>query len=183
MAYQLGSTSSNRKNLSPKTEGYAIMEKLNNVKHWTSRSTEDFTYRIASDFLAQVENHIEQHGPSKTELAQRLQRTVGRISQMFNPGNITVGSAVRLCNATGMKVALVAYEDGDPGNKKGPINSEIFHRCWKYMGSPANFFELEHAISPVKHLVYYEEAVTGTAIDVSKLNLTHTATTRPIPVH
>jgi hypothetical protein len=154
------------------------MEKLNTAKHWTSRSVEDFTYRIASDFLAQVEMHIEQYGPTKTELAERLQRTVGRISQMFNPGNITVNSAVRLCKAAGMKVALVAYKDSDPENDKGPINSEIFHQCWKHMGSPDNFFELQHAVAPVKHVAYDKEAATGADIGIANYRLLKSVTTR-----
>jgi hypothetical protein len=155
------------------------MEKLNAAKHWTSRSVEDFTYRIASDFIAQVELHIEDNGPTKTELAERLQRTVGRVSQMFNPGNTTVSSAVRLCGACGMKVALVAYEDDDPNNDAGPINSEIFRRCWEHMGSPTNFFELEHAIAPIKHFGYFDQAANGVDSDMSALRLSQNAITLP----
>lgn len=155
------------------------MEKLNRTKHWTSRSVEDFTYRIASDFLAQVETHIEHYGPTKTELAERLQRTVGRISQMFNPGNITVSSAVRLCKAVGMRVVLVAYEDNDPDGEKGPINPEIFNQCWKHMGSPSNFFELDHAVAPAKHVVYHDEFATGAEISVTNFTLQQNAITRP----
>ena len=158
------------------------MEKLNAIKHWTSRSVADFTYRIASDFLAQIENHIEKHGPSRTELAERLERTAGRISQMFNPGNITTSSAVRLGTVIGMKVALVAYEDNDPTNNNGPINSEIFHQCWKHMGAPKNFYELQHVISPVRYIGYTEEAANGVAIDVGPLAIKQNAVTRPRPV-
>jgi hypothetical protein len=156
------------------------MEKLSGNKHWTSRSVEDFTYRIASDFISQIELHMENYGPTKTELAQRLQRTVGRVSQMFNAGNITVGSAVRLSHANNMKVALVAYEDNDPDNNKGPINSEIFHRCWKHMGSPTNFFELEHIVSPVKYFGYSDEAANGVALKVNSLCVERNASTRTL---
>ena len=158
------------------------MEKqLNRAKHWTSRSVEDFTYRVASDFLAQVELHIESHGPTRTELAERLHRTLGRVSQMFNPGNTNVKSAVRLCQATGMKVALVAYVDDDPDNSHGPINSEIFHQCWKHMGSPTNFFELEHVTASVQHFGYINEATNGNgvSIDPTVVSLKLNAITRP----
>jgi hypothetical protein len=112
-------------------------------EHWTANSIENFTYRIAADFLAQVETKVESGEISRTELAQRLDRTPGRVSQLFNnPGNLTVTSAVRLVRAAGMKVALVAYEDNDPQNDNGPINSAIFHQCWKDMGSPTTFFAL-----------------------------------------
>jgi hypothetical protein len=136
------------------------MEKLNAPKHWTAESTENFTYRIASDFLAQVEARLEKDGTSRSELAQRLSRTLGRVSQLFNPGNITVSSAVRLGQATGMKVALVAYDDDDPQNQNGPINSDIFYRCWKYMGSPKTFFELARSVAPVGYYGHSQEAAT-----------------------
>jgi len=151
-----------------------------NTKHWTSRSVEDFTYRIASDFLAQIELHNENNGPTKTELADRLERTLGRVSQMFNPGNITLSSAVRLSQASGMKVALVAYDDNDTGNSQGPINSEIFYRCWKHMGSPANFFELEHAVAPVKNIGYIAQAANvEVSIATEVMKLKQNAVTRP----
>ena len=118
-------------------------------KHWTAESIEDFTFRIASDFLAQVETKIEAGEVSRTELAQRLDRTPGRVSQLFNnPGNLTVTSAVRLVRAAGMKVALVAYDDNDPQNNNGPVNSELFYRCWKHMGAPRTFFEFASTAAP-----------------------------------
>ena len=118
------------------------MEKLSGgkINHWTSRSPENFTFRIASDFLAQVETRAEDSGVTRSELADRMNVTLGRVSQMFNPGNMKLNSAVRLAQANGIKVALVAYDDRDPNNSNGPINGEIFHRCWKCMGSPTNFF-------------------------------------------
>lgn len=122
------------------------MDKLKASKHWTAESAENFTYRIASDFLAQVEMQIEKSGMSRSEVAHRLKRTLGRVSQLFNPGNITVGSAVRLSDATGLKVALVAYDDNDPENHNGPVNSELFYRCWKHMGAPKTFFELASTV-------------------------------------
>lgn len=118
-------------------------------KHWTAESVEDFTFRIASDFLAQVETKIEAGEVTRTELAHRLSRTPGRVSQLFNnPGNLTVTSAVRLVRAAGMKVALVAYDDNDPQNNNGPVNSELFYRCWKHMGAPKTFFEFASTAAP-----------------------------------
>jgi hypothetical protein len=123
---------------------------LKSSGHWTAESIENFTYRIAADFLAQVETKIEAGEISRTELAHRLGRTAGRVSQLFNnPGNLTVGSAVRLVRAAGMKVALVAYDDDDPRNNDGPVNSAIFYDCWKHMGAPKTFFEFASTTAPV----------------------------------
>lgn len=138
------------------------MEKLNSLKHWTAESTENFVHRIASDFLAQLETKIEKGEISRSELAQRLDRSPGRVSQLFNPGNITIGSAVRLVRAMNMKVALIAYDDNDPENHNGPINSDIFSRCWRHMGAPATFFELTHNVMPVG---YYSHSAESASID------------------
>jgi len=126
------------------------MEKLNTSRHWTSSSIEDFTYRIASDFIAQIENNNEKNGTTKTDLAIRLNRTLGRVSQLFNPSNITLNSAVKLGQASGMKVALVAYDDNDCQNQNGPINSEIFYQCWIAMRCPENFFELDDQVADIE---------------------------------
>jgi hypothetical protein len=118
-------------------------------KHWTVGSIEDFAFRIASDFLAQVETKIEAGEVTRAELAHRLSRTPGRVSQLLNnPGNLTLTSAVRLVRAAGMKVALVAYEDNDPQNNNGPVNSEIFSLCWQHMGAPKTFFEYASTAAP-----------------------------------
>jgi hypothetical protein len=137
------------------------MEKLNVNKHWTSASIEDFTYRIASDFIAQVENHNEKTGTKRAELAIRLNRTLGRVSQLFNPSNITLSSGVRLGQASGMKVALVAYDDNDPHNENGPINSEIFYKCWTAMRCPKNFFELADQMEDIELCRWQYQAVTN----------------------
>jgi len=110
MAQKSRGAPGHRKNLSPKEkrQGRVAMEKLNSLKHWTAESTENFVHRIASDFLAQLETKIEKGEISRSELAQRLDRSPGRVSQLFNPGNITIGSAVRLVRAMNMKVALIA---------------------------------------------------------------------------
>jgi hypothetical protein len=151
---------------------------LKSSEHWTAESVENFTYRIAADFLAQVETKIENGEVSRTELAQRLDRTPGRVSQLFNnPGNLTVTSAVRLVRAAGMKVALVAYEDNDPQNNNGPINSAIFHQCWKDMGAPTTFFELANTAMSVANC-FNPCSVNGTAV-----NSFMVMTTAPIPIN
>ncbi len=164
------------------------MEKLN-TQHWTSESVEDFTFRIASDFLAQVETKIENGEVSRTELAARLRRTVGRVSQLFSPGNTTIKSAVRLTRAAGMKVALIAYDDNDPENQNGPINSEIFYRCWKHLGSPKTFFELGHIVAAASNFyIGYSDRVrrfSAATIDmeidpVTAMPVDQHATTPPV---
>jgi hypothetical protein len=111
--------------------------------HWTERSIEDFVHNISSDFVIQLEKKMDTAHISAGELAQALGLSAGRVSQVLNdPGNLTLKNCVRFARGLGMKTALVAYEDGDQPNDRGPINSEIFYRCWQRYGSPTDFFEL-----------------------------------------
>lgn len=113
--------------------------------HWTERSAEDFVFRIGADFIAQLEEKMETEKISQNDLAQKIGKTGGRVSQVFNhPGNITLGNIVRYTRALGMKASVLAYEDGDPENKKGPINAGVFKTCWQKCGKPHDYWDLEH---------------------------------------
>ena len=108
--------------------------------HWTARSTEDFVYRISSDFALQIEDKMDRDGISQSHLARSLGVTDGRVSQVLNnPGNLTLKKMVEYATSLGMKVSIVAYEDGDPENHRGPIHAQIFNACWMRAGRPNNF--------------------------------------------
>ena len=112
--------------------------------HWTERSNKDFLFRIAADFIAQLEDKMESLPMSQDELAQRLGVTKGRVSQILNnPGNITLGKIVEYARTLEMKVSIVAYEDNDPNNERGPINSAVFNICWEKYGKPKDFWAFE----------------------------------------
>ncbi|MBI2836016.1 MAG: XRE family transcriptional regulator [Acidobacteria bacterium] len=111
--------------------------------HWTNRDADDFLYRIAFDFVNQLEKALETEQVSQARLAKRLGVTEGRVSQVLNnPGNLTLKKVVQYARAIGRKVSIVAYDDRDGGNKMGPINSEIFAACWDRVGRPRDFFDL-----------------------------------------
>src|SRR5690349_17560678 len=100
-----------------------MMPKTN---HWTD-TDEKFQFRIAMDFIGQIEKKMESGGITQKRLAKRLGVSFGRISQVLNnPGNLNLKSIVKTARGLGMKVAIVAYDDLDPTNNFGPINSEIF---------------------------------------------------------
>ena len=117
------------------------MEKLD--QHWTSKSDADFAHRIGSDFVAQLETRIEDGGIEKQAIAAKLGVSPGRVSQVLNnPGNIGILTMVQYARALGMKVAIIAYDDNDPDNNKGPISAEVFTRSWQNMGKPTDLFSL-----------------------------------------
>jgi transcriptional regulator with XRE-family HTH domain len=105
--------------------------------HWTEASADDFVHRIIFDFIAQVEKKMESMPLTQAELAKRLDVSEGAVSRILNnPHNLTLKTIVRYARALGIKVSVVAYDDGDPYNTLGPVNSEIFSICWQQAGSP-----------------------------------------------
>ncbi|HEX7317738.1 MAG TPA: helix-turn-helix transcriptional regulator [Pyrinomonadaceae bacterium] len=114
------------------------------MKHWTDRSVEDFQFRVAADFVAQLEAKMEQLDMSQADLAKAMEVTEGRISQIINsPGNLTLSVMVKCVRVLGMKMSLVAYEDEDRENAHGPVDAEIFRHCWERLGCPRDFWALE----------------------------------------
>lgn len=114
---------------------------MSKLKHWTQRSIDDFVYKVSADFVQQIENYLSTSGENRKEFADRIKRTPGRVSQVLNsPGNMSLKKMIEYARAAGKKVAVVAYDDNDPTNAKGLINSQVFERCWELQGRPADFF-------------------------------------------
>lgn len=116
------------------------MESLD--RHWTARGVDDFAYRIVSDFVAQIETKLEVSRTGRSEFAKAIGVTPGRVSQLLNnPTLFNLKSMVSYARGVGMKVAIVAYEDDDPTNDRGPINAQVFTQCWQNAGSPRDLYE------------------------------------------
>ena len=113
-------------------------------RHWTERSIKDFIFKIAADFIVQLEDKMESENISQKKLAEKLKLTKGRVSQVLNhPGNLTIDKIVKYARALNMKVSIVAYEDNDTENERGPINSEVFKICWEKSGKPSDFWSFQ----------------------------------------
>lgn len=112
--------------------------------HWTEKNIAAFRYRITSDFLMQLERKMQTEKISQKKLAQALRVSPGRVSQILNGemSNFELDSVIRYARGVGMKVSLVAYDDDDPDNTRGPVDSEIFTLCWEHEGKPLNHFDL-----------------------------------------
>jgi transcriptional regulator with XRE-family HTH domain len=125
------------------------------MAHWTAQSTESFIRRITFDFWTQIQKRMEITPLSQSELAQVFGVSESAISQTLNNSrNPTLKTLVNYAQALKLKVAIVAYDDGDPGNEHGPVNSEIFSICWDKAGRP-------HTFGQVSKLPAYETALTG----------------------
>ncbi len=121
------------------------------MKHWTQESTGDFAYSISLDFFSQLQDRFEQSPMMQQDYAAEMGVSPSRVSQVFNdpPSNPKVESLVKYARALGMKVAIVAYDDGDPDDDKGPVYSEIFTKAWQNAGKPRDlaFGELATVLS------------------------------------
>jgi len=117
-------------------------------KHWTERRIKDYLFSIVADFITQLETKMESLTISQGEFAKKLRVSKGRISQLLNhPTNFKLETIIKYARALGMKVSIVAYDDNDPQNTKGPINSEIFRICWEQWGKPRDFWTMQNIVT------------------------------------
>lgn len=120
-------------------------------EHWTQRSIKDYIFKIGADFIAQLEEKMELEGISQDVLANTLKVTKSRVSQVLNkPGNITLQNVIQYAGAVGIKVSIVAYDDDDPENTKGLINSDVFKICWEKFGKPNDFWAFQESFTPTQ---------------------------------
>src|SRR5882724_473075 len=116
---------------------------MNMPHHWTNSTYTDFAYRIASDFTSQIEMKLNAMELDRKGYAELIGVKPSRVSQILNdPSNLGLVSIVRYARVLGMKVAVVAYEDGDPNNNNGPVHSQLFYESWRRIGSPRDFYDL-----------------------------------------
>lgn len=113
-------------------------------KHWTENSILDYQSRITFDFIAQLERKMESLPMSQADLARALGIGESAVSQVLNTNTgLNLKTIIKYSRKLGLKVAIVAYDDGDPENIGGPVNSEIFASCWERLGKPLDFFDLD----------------------------------------
>lgn len=121
-----------------------------NGRHWTAENAASFRFAVADNFITQVQMRLEDLDLRQSELADRMGIQESRVSQVLNnPGNLTLATMVRMARALEMKLALVAYDDGDAQDAKGPIHPEVFRLCWEALGKPADRWEYEAAVTPL----------------------------------
>jgi len=122
----------------------------NNEKHWTAESDENFWFAVVLDCLFQLENRMAELGMNYAEFSERVGLSEDEIERLFNEDSdeIPMTTLVKWAKALGMKLTLVAYDDGDvkvgseDNARCGPVNPEIFAHCWKIMGKPRNVWDI-----------------------------------------
>jgi transcriptional regulator with XRE-family HTH domain len=143
---------------------------MSTMTHWTAHSVDDYVYGISAGFTAQIEAKMEAEGVSRTELAKRLNKSTGRVSQVLNdPGNLSLKLTVEYAKALGMEVSVVAYDGTAPSNN-GPVRPDVFVKCWENANRPADLFEAEAGkLSLDKPFEQIASYATATCVDAGKV--------------
>lgn len=117
------------------------------MPHYTSTSQDALIERVTADFIGQIARRLEMCRMSQSELAQKLHVSEPEVSQILNLNriNLTLKLMTRYALALGMKLAVVAYDDGDPTNQNGPVGSEMFSLSWEKIGKPRDVWSLNEA--------------------------------------
>jgi transcriptional regulator with XRE-family HTH domain len=124
------------------------------MPHWTAENDEAFAHAVSADFVAQIEKTMESAGISQATLAQKLEVSEGAVSKILNnPQNLKLRTMITYAKALDLKISVVAYNDADPNNERGPINSEVFSACWENSGKPRDFWDLQTASAMTNNVV------------------------------
>lgn len=127
-------------------------------RHWTQESLEDFQFSVAYDYVYQLQDALEVEGMTQKAFAEAAESSESRVSQLFgNPGNLTLKSMIRWARAIGRKVSVVFYDDGDARNELGPVDSEVFLKCWEMAGRPRDLASIEEKEEEVAEKAGYDE--------------------------
>lgn len=111
--------------------------------HWTEASLDDYKSRLTFDFLDQLSGFMEAGPINQKGLAEKLGIGESAVSQILNnPNNLTLKTIIKYARALGLKVSLLAYDDNDPDNTRGPIGADVFNECWVRQGKPRDAFDL-----------------------------------------
>jgi transcriptional regulator with XRE-family HTH domain len=114
--------------------------------HWTEQSLSDYLFSIRFDFVYQLERQMDRLGWNDARFASEIGVTKGRVSQILNNrDNMTLRLMIKCARALGLKISVVAYDDGDKDNKKGPVPADIFRICWEKQAQPADMWNLQQA--------------------------------------
>jgi len=82
---------------------------------------------VITDFLETIGTMLDDMGMNRKDLANLLDVRESRVSDIFrSTGNLTMDVVIGLAQSVDKKVALVVYDDGDPGNSTGIMPGGVF---------------------------------------------------------
>lgn len=112
--------------------------------HWSAKSDDDFRFCVASQFVDQIEKRLEELEMSYTDLAKKINRTLGRVSQFMNdPGDLKLSTMVRIVRVLGLKFTIVVYAEDQ---SRGIVEPVFVKRCWEHHKCPTNRWDVNTAL-------------------------------------
>ena len=111
----------------------------NPSKHWTDESPMRFKLCLMYNFLAGVEQRLEELCLTKKKLAEKLGVPPRQVNRLWdNPDKITLHHIITWCRVLGLKPAIVVYEDDSIPSRQAPVHPEVFLASWKRLGCPVD---------------------------------------------
>lgn len=112
------------------------------MKHWAHEDIAAYQDFVSMNFADQISDQMERKGISQASMAKALGVTEGRVSQILggNP-NLTLKTMIRMVQAIGLDMCVVAYEQDKSGETKIPLYGQTFKACWDVLGQPTSWPE------------------------------------------
>lgn len=126
-------------------QSWKVSVKMETKKHWTSKSIEDYIFRIKADAITQIEDITS--------------------TNIEYPEKYSLEDIIKLTIQNKLKISLVVYDDNDSENKRGPIISDIFRICWEKCGKPKDFWKLNKKEKSYKQIKSVEHIDVKIIID------------------
>lgn len=116
------------------------------MAHWTSRDMHSYIFAVVSNFVIAVEIYMEEHGKNYKDLAKLLNAGIDEVMvKVNNPSTFSLADLYRWTKALGIKFIIFMYDDQDPSNIQGPLNTEILRQCWELLGKPRTQADIDEA--------------------------------------
>ena len=113
------------------------------MSHWTEEGPTAFVHALVTSYVRDLNALLSSIEMGTKELGERS--GLGKQAAQSTLENVlrwTTEKMVFWARTAGLKVSIVVYDDGDPDNEKGPVDSRCFYACWKKCGSPRTVKEL-----------------------------------------
>jgi hypothetical protein len=116
------------------------------MAHWTAKSISSYIFAVTSNFVITLENQLTRQKKKYKDLAKALNIPMAEVMyKIDNPQFLSLVECLKWARAAGMKFILVAYDDEDTDNERGPVNCELVRLAWELLGRPDTMTQLREA--------------------------------------
>jgi transcriptional regulator with XRE-family HTH domain len=118
------------------------------------QNVESHLSTITFNAIFRLQMELEKNNLNQATIADALDVSPGRVSQILNPDkSMTLKQMVRLARVMGLKACVVFYDDGDNGDKFGPLHPNIFESCWIACDRPVRMGQVRDSSAATKDVI------------------------------